>query len=227
MMSLAMLEHYQDSFETEINKIYNGLENTLVTRTYTSNRRLGPRPVDPLKEKDTVIYRLNLDSIYLDLTNRNRAQAVESALSQARASMNYISTSETNSSSKVTRLRRYQIEIHRKFTLSIACLIFFFIGAPLGAIIRKGGLGMPTVISVFFFLIWYILSMSGEQLARDSAIAPAIGMWLSSAILIPIGIWLTYKSMTDSALLNMETYSSVFRKLARRIRYLRIKMGLS
>ena len=85
---------------------------------------------------------------------------------------------------------------------------------------------MPTVISVFFFLIWYILSMSGEQLARDSAIAPSIGMWFSSAILIPIGIWLTYKSMTDSALLNLETYSSIFRKLARRIRYLRIKMGL-
>lgn len=227
MMSLGMLEHYQDSFKTEIGRIYDGLEETLITRTYNTYRRAGPR-FDAARQarKDTVIYRLNIDSVFLSLPDRNRAQTLESALSQARASMNFISTSESNSSSKVSRLRRYQIEIHRKFTLSIACLIFFFIGAPLGAIIRKGGLGMPTVISVLFFLVWYILSMSGEQFARDSALAPFAGMWLSSVILLPIGIWLTYKSMTDSALLNMETYSSFVRKIRRRIRYVRIKFGL-
>jgi lipopolysaccharide export system permease protein len=227
MMSLGMLEHYQDSFKTEIGRIYDGLEETLITRTYNTYRRAGPRFVAARQaRKDTVIYRLNIDSVFLSLPDRNRAQTLESALSQARASMNFISTSESNSSSKVSRLRRYQIEIHRKFTLSIACLIFFFIGAPLGAIIRKGGLGMPTVISVLFFLVWYILSMSGEQFARDSALAPFAGMWLSSVILLPIGIWLTYKSMTDSALLNMETYSSFVRKIRRRIRYVRIKFGL-
>ncbi len=227
MMSLAMLEHYEDSFKTEIGLIHNGLQKSLKTRTYYNYRRTGPRLNKNKKVlEDTLFYTLNFDSLYQTLPLREKQQTVESALSQARASMNFISTSETNSSAKITRLRKYQIEIHRKFTLSFACLIFFFIGAPLGAIIRKGGLGMPTVISVLFFLAWYIISMSGEQIARDSGLTPLVGMWLSSAILLPIGVWLTYKSMTDSSLLNMETYTTAFRKIRRRFKYLRIKTGL-
>ncbi len=228
MMSLAMLEHYEDSFQTEINRIYSGLNQSLSRRTYYGYRSTRHR----FKQADTaqsgpVVFRLNLDSLYAELADRNRKQTLTAALSQARATMNFISTSETNSTAKVERLRKYQVEKNRKFTLSFACLIFFFIGAPLGAIIRKGGLGMPTVISVLFFLAWYILSMSGEQFARDSAMSPFMGMWLSSAILLPIGIWLTYKSMTDSALLNIETYGSAIRKIRRRIRYMRIKLGFS
>jgi lipopolysaccharide export system permease protein len=228
MMSLAMLEHYEDSFKTEIGKIQKGLEKSLKQRTYSNYNRVNPNPIkDELSSDSITIIRLNVDSLFKVLTDRLQEQTLTSALTHARASMNFISTSETNSISKITRLRKYQIEIHRKFTLSIACLIFFFIGAPLGAIIRKGGLGMPTVISVLFFLAWYILSMSGEQFARDSAINPIFGMWISSAILLPIGIWLTYKSMTDSPILNMDTYGSIFRKIRRRIRYTRIKLGLS
>ncbi len=224
MMSLNMLEHYEDSFRTEINKIYNNINTALSDRTYYNYRRGAPKPEETDYEEDELkLYRLNLDSLYDQLEERYKVQTIDQALVQARASMNHISTSRTNSESKVSRLRRYQIEIQRKFTLSFACLIFFFIGAPLGAIIRKGGLGMPTVISVLFFLAWYVLSMSGEQLARDSALSPVLGMWLSSAILLPIGIWLTYKSMTDSTLLEMETYHLFFRRIRRRIRYMRIK----
>ena len=84
---------------------------------------------------------------------------------------------------------------------------------------------MPTVISVLFFLVWYVLSMSGEQLARDSGLSPVLGMWFSSAILLPIGIWLTYKSMTDSSIMDVETYYVLFRRLKRRIRYIRIKFA--
>ncbi len=226
MMSLSMLEHYEDSFKTEINKIYNGLETSLSQRTYYSNRRSGPARTLHPAYTDSLVYRLNVDSLFSELPERSRIQTVEAALSQARASMNFISTSESNSSSKVARLRKYQIEIHRKFTLAFACLIFFFIGAPLGAIIRKGGLGMPSVISVLFFLAWYVLFMSGEQLARESAWSPFMGMWLSSAILLPIGIWLTWKSMTDAALLEMDTYSSFIRKIRRRVRYMRITLRL-
>ncbi|MFC2111915.1 LptF/LptG family permease [Bacteroidota bacterium] len=228
MMSLGMLEHYEDSFKTEIGTIYNGIEESLTSRTYYNNRRVKKRlNLNEQEPVEFIIYRLNLDSLFNELPTIDKGQTVDYALSQARASMNFVSTQENNSGSKVERLRKYQIEIQRKFTLSIACLIFFFIGAPLGAIIRKGGLGMPTVISVLFFLAWYILSMSGEQLARDSAVSPFLGMWMSSAILLPIGIWLTYKSMTDSSLMDMETYSSFFRKIRRRIRYTSIKLGIS
>jgi lipopolysaccharide export system permease protein len=226
MMSLKMLEHYEDSFRTEINNIHRNINDVLIQRTYYNTRRSAPQQTGNGSAADELtIHRLNLDSLLRQQDERHKIQTIEQALVQARASMNHISTSGSNSGSKVTRLRRYQIETQRKFTLSFACLIFFFIGAPLGAIIRKGGLGMPTVISVLFFLAWYVLSMSGEQLARDSALSPVLGMWLSSAILLPIGIWLTYKSMTDSTLMDMETYNLFFRRIRRRMRYLRIKFG--
>ncbi len=226
MMSLNSLAHFEDSFRIEINKIYRNVNQALSERTYYNYRRASPKTIkNELNEHDSVIYRLNLDSLYNELEDRYKIQTIDQALVQARASMNHISTSSSNSEAKVTRLRRYQIETQRKFTLSFACLIFFFIGAPLGAIIRKGGLGMPTVISVLFFLVWYVLSMSGEQLARDSGLSPVLGMWFSSAILLPIGIWLTYKSMTDSSLMDIETYYIFFRRLKRRIRYIRIKFA--
>ncbi len=227
MMSLNSLAHYEDSFRIEINKIYRNVNDALSERTYYNYRRISPSKTknEPDEENDFVMFRLNLDSLFNELEVRYKIQTIDQALVQARASMNHISTSSTNTEAKVSRLRRYQIEIQRKFTLSFACLIFFFIGAPLGAIIRKGGLGMPAVISVLFFLAWYVLSMSGEQFARDSALSPVFGMWLSSAILLPIGIWLTYKSMTDSSLMDMETYHLFFRRLRRRIRYIRIKFG--
>ena len=101
-----------------------------------------------------------------------------------------------------------QLEWHRKFTLSFACFIFFFIGAPLGAIIRKGGLGMPVVVSVLLFIIYYIISMMGERSAREAVISPAAGMWISAFILLPLGIILTYKSVTDSEMMNTEAYTA-------------------
>ncbi len=226
MMSLATLRQYEDSLEREINEMHSSLNNRLSAETYFNPRRLGPRLNTDTLEKEFITYRINLDSVISGMENNRKESVVIQAASQARAALNNISNTNSRSEEIVARLRRYQIEIQRKFTLSLACLIFFFIGAPLGAIIRKGGLGMPTIISVLFFLLWYVISMSGEQFARDSALTPFEGMWLSSAILLPIGIWLTYKSMTDSALLNMETYHTIFGKITRRIRYWRKKFGL-
>ena len=154
-----------------------------------------------------------MDSLLASLSSQNQLQSINQALTQARASMNYITTTYTNTDSKTRRLRKYQIEIQRKFTLSFACFIFFFIGAPLGAIIRKGGLGMPTVISILFFIFYYIISLSGEKFARESIITPFQGMWISAVILFPMGIWLTYKAATDSTIMNLDTYTHFFRSL--------------
>ena len=99
-------------------------------------------------------------------------------------------------------IRRHQIELMKKFTLSLACLIFFFIGAPLGAIIRKGGLGMPIVVSVILFIIYYIIDNMGYKLARDGRWQVWQGIWLSSAVLLPLGIFLTKKAVNDSAVFN-------------------------
>ena len=226
MMSLSTLHHYEDSIGREIDKIYGNLHDVVVKRTYYQYRGINPVKGQDTLNNEKSIYRLNVDSLFSSLRERYKVQALTNALTQARATMNNATTMNSNLVTKLDQLRRYQIEVQRKYTLSLACLIFFFIGAPLGAIIRKGGLGMPTVISVLFFLAWYVISMSGEQAARDGAFSTVAGMWLASAILLPIGIWLTYKSMTDAALMNMDTYNVFFRKIRRRIRYMMIKYRL-
>ena len=104
------------------------------------------------------------------------------------------------------KVRRHLTEWHKKFTLSFACMVFFFIGAPLGAIIRKGGLGMPVVISVILFIFYYIIDNIGFKMARDGIWEAREGMWLSSAILAPLGIFLNYKAVNDSVILNADTY---------------------
>jgi lipopolysaccharide export system permease protein len=109
-------------------------------------------------------------------------------------------------------MRLNHTEMHRKFTLSFACLIFFFIGAPLGAIIRKGGLGAPSVISVFLFVFYYIIDNIGYKMARDGIWQPWEGMWLSSIVLLPLGIFLTYKAVNDSVILNSETYLDAIKR---------------
>ncbi len=136
-----------------------------------------------------------------------------SAVFGARNVKGMIDDSKTDLEIKTKSLAKHEIEWQRKFTLSFACLILFFIGAPLGAIIRKGGLGMPVVVSIVFFVIYHVISISGEKFAREGVLPPWKGMWMSSLILLPVGIFLTYKATTDSSLFESESYLRLWRKL--------------
>ena len=109
------------------------------------------------------------------------------------------------------------IEIFKKFALSIACFIFFFIGAPLGAIIRKGGLGMSAIISVLFFVAYWVIDISGTKLARDGAVGAFHGVFFSSYILLPTGLFLTWKAVNDSSFFNLDTIKSEFKKIKAKI----------
>lgn len=122
-------------------------------------------------------------------------------------------------------IRRHQIELLKKFTLSLACIIFFLIGAPLGAIIRKGGLGTPIVLSVILFIIYYIIDNMGYKLARDGRWVVWHGIWLSSAILLPLGIFLTHKAVNDSAVFNPDVWMNFLRRVTgmHQVRKLAIK----
>lgn len=111
------------------------------------------------------------------------------------------------------QIRRHWVEWHQKMTLSLACLLFFFVGAPLGAIIRKGGLGLPAVISVLIFIFYYIINTSGMKMARDGSWNMVYGMWISSVVLLPFGVFLTYKANKDSVVFNAEMYLNFFRAL--------------
>ena len=110
-------------------------------------------------------------------------------------------------------LRLHEIEWHRKFTLSTACLVLFLIGAPLGSIIRKGGLGTPMVFAIIFFVVFHLFNTFGEKFVKSEQTGPLVGMWLSTFILIPIGIFLTYKAMNDSQLFNQELYYRSFKQM--------------
>ena len=113
---------------------------------------------------------------------------------------------ESTSKEALNQLYRSKNEWHRKLALPVSIMIFFLVGAPLGAIIRRGGLGMPIVISVIFFVIYYIISISGEKLAKEGTWDSLLGMWISSIILAPIAVYLTYKATNDSALLDVDWY---------------------
>lgn len=154
-----------------------------------------------------------LDTLISRATPAARRSVMTQAISTARS---MLSESEfrgyvINDDSFVAR--RHNIEWHKKLTLSLACLIFFFIGAPLGAIIRKGGLGMPIVISVLLFVVYYVIDNSGYKLAREARWPVWQGIWLSSAVLAPLGAFLTYKAVNDSAVFHADTYLNWWRRL--------------
>ena len=113
-------------------------------------------------------------------------------------------------------LRKHMIEWHRKIALSIACLVLYMIGAPLGSIIRKGGLGTPMIFAIIFFMIFYFGSTIGEKFAKENTLSPFVGMWLATFILVPIGVFLTVKAMRDSQLFSKEFYHKVRKVLLRR-----------
>ena len=111
-------------------------------------------------------------------------------------------------------IRLHLIEWHRKFSLSLACLVLFFIGAPLGALIRKGGLGVPLLVAIIFFVIFHLLNTFGENYVKENVLTPLMGMWLSILALSPLGIFLTYKAAIDSQLFNKEFYYRIFKSIS-------------
>lgn len=215
MMNLDQLYHFDDSLTNDLNesldKFLNTLDKSLTAKP--KNIMIDPRTQD---SSEFIIQAVHVDSAYAQLNKLERRRAITQALNFARSNKSITTSNVGTAEWKLTRLRRYQNEIHRKFAFSALCMIFFFIGAPLGAIIRKGGLGMPVIVSVLFFLIYYVISMTGEKFSREGLVPPFVGMWISTIVLIPVSIWLTQKAATDSVILNIETYFTWFKKLIQR-----------
>ncbi len=125
---------------------------------------------------------------------------------------------ETSMRDKERILRKHMIEWHRKIVLSLACLVLFLVGAPLGSIIRKGGLGTPLIFAILFFMVYYFTSTTGEKMAKENTITPLSGMWLATSVLLPIGLFLTYKALNDAPILNREFYDRIRLRLKHRFR---------
>jgi lipopolysaccharide export system permease protein len=138
---------------------------------------------------------------------------ISNAISEARSIDDMIKNRYARYKDASLNLHSASVEYHKKFTLSAACIVLFLIGAPLGAIIRKGGLGLPVVVSVVFFLIYYIIETIGEKYVKAGDASPLVGMWIAIIVLTPIGLFLSYKAATDSVIFDIEVYKRFFVRL--------------
>jgi lipopolysaccharide export system permease protein len=146
----------------------------------------------------------------------NQISILSNALSEAKSIEDMVKNRESRYTDGSLDLHRASVEYQKKYTLSAACIALFLIGAPLGAIIRKGGLGLPVVVSVVFFLIYYIISTIGEKAVKAGDASPFVGMWIAILVLTPIGLFLSYKAATDSVIFDMELYKRFFNSLFKR-----------
>ena len=231
--NIAQLQHTIDSVGHRIDSIGTGYGKEIVqtaffgvpnmnipasrpqiTSTQQEDGKEEPQEAEIEKIPDVKMDRpLNVDSIFHSTTSGRAMNYLNLALVKARRYLGEYQYKGLMMDDDRRSIRRHAIELQKKFTLSFACIIFFFIGAPLGAIIRKGGLGMPLVISVFLFIFYYIIDNTGYKLARDGKIDVWAGMWLSSAVLLPLGIFFTYKAVRDSAVFNADAYRNLVRRL--------------
>ncbi len=200
--NVGQLVHSIDSVRGLANTRAGEQNREMVNTKYFGRERQNGRQLETVAEPQG----WDVDSLYAHMSLSNRRKAMNAALEKARSMSDHVEYNSLLLDDSQRYIRKHQMELHRKFTLAFACLIFFFIGAPLGAIIRKGGLGAPVVISVIMFVFYYIIDNSGYKMARESIWPVWAGLWLSSAVLLPIGIFLTYKAATDSALLNPEAW---------------------
>jgi lipopolysaccharide export system permease protein len=146
----------------------------------------------------------------LQLAGWRSRDVIANALNNARnikSMQEYVLNEARNSTRQILR---YNIEWHKKFTLSVACIIMFFIGAPFGVIIRKGGFGMPLVISVLLYIVFHILSIVGDKMVKSETSSPIAGVWLPIYVLLPIGVFLTYQAANDSGLFDFSAWKKLF-----------------
>jgi lipopolysaccharide export system permease protein len=175
----------------------------------------------PSAKKDSLIAAARLtpvetpspDTLLRSKELNDQSTILQSAFMKADNNSNEFLFRSLNKTTTRKTINRHWVEWHRKFTVPFTCLIFFFIGAPLGSIVRKGGLGTPIVISVILFIIYYIVENVGFKMTRDAVWVHWFGMWFSSFVLLPIGVFLTYKAMNDSVIMNADTYVDFFKRL--------------
>lgn len=208
MLNMDQLARAIDTLEIMKNSHFDGFKTGLKNSSFHYSAFDESKFTQP-----KVTRKINFTIYFQQLTNEQKEQVLNTAANLSRNNKSRINSMHKDMKGRNKYIRNHEIEWHKKLTLPFACIILFLIGAPLGAIIRKGGLGMPIIISVVFFLLFHILSISGEKMAKEGAIDSIRGMWMASAILLPVGLFFTYKATSDSALFNFEAYRDFFKSL--------------
>ncbi len=208
MLSVRQLNIAIDSLEGMDSFFYHRsereLRSTLLFLKYKDSAWAPSSFTEAVTKRDTGKNKLN---------QSYNATVYDRALAQLNSAANIAKLEASDYKDRVDSLRKHWVEWHRKFTLSVACIVLFMIGAPLGSIIRKGGLGTPLIFAIIFFVLFHLLNTFGEKFAKQGVTSPLTGMWLSTMVLIPVGIFLTTKAMKDSQLFNKEVYSRFFKNI--------------
>jgi len=210
--------HYKMLNITQLNKNINELRKENLDFNHSIVQGIKNQITTPII-RDSNIFKMDSSydfSFYKDyslLTNQDKQKVIEQASQRATYLKSDLKMLDSKRNGDSELIIRHRNELHRKFTLSAACLILFFIGAPLGAIIRKGGLGMPVVVSVLSFILYYVVGMIGEKASVEGAVSSFLGMWSSTLVFLPIGLFLTIKATSDSSLLNSESWIKALNKI--------------
>jgi lipopolysaccharide export system permease protein len=211
MLNVVQLKYYSDSLK--LLKYQKALELKSFVKPYYFFLKH-----DSLQSKNNVILRDSVKNMVDIFLKTNKNNILNNAESNTRTVKNVISYSITEREDIKKSAARYDIEWHKKFVLAIACIVMFFIGAPLGSIIRKGGFGLPVVVSILLYLTYHIISLSGEKAAKTMAWSPFIGIWIGIIILTPLGFFLTYQASNDSSLFNKTLWVNFFKRFNKKIK---------
>lgn len=229
-MNISELSHAKDSIQAKVDSIgaifgteiketpYLGL--TYYTQQYVNHELVRKPRADVHPRKP-----INIDSAFSRPSPSMARAYITQALSKAQRVRNEYEFKSTILLDQQKSMRKHDIELQKKFTLSIACIIFFFIGAPLGAIVKKGGIGTPLVLSVLLFIVYFIFDNSGYKMARDGKTAVWFGIWLSTMVMTPLGIFFTYKAVGDTSMLDFDWLRKLNEKLKRPSELLKLFAG--
>lgn len=208
MLNLAQLKKAEDSLMIERSRKLDRIPENMLRTFYFFSTQLDSTRLADFKPEEA--YTTDLLAEY---NNYEQSEYIEDALKKLRRARQNIQNYESEVESKEKLIYKHQAEWHRKFTLSFACFVLFFIGAPLGAIIRKGGLGLPVVVSILFFVLFHIISITSEKSVKSGVIDANFGMWIASIVLLPLGIFLTMKATTDSPIFDGDAWKKLFSKI--------------
>ncbi|MBT3587394.1 MAG: YjgP/YjgQ family permease [Flavobacteriaceae bacterium] len=166
-------------------------------------------------ENDTIPFQKN-DTLLTLFTAKHQKQIVKMALNNLNSTLQAVDSKNKDYINKEKQLNKYEIALHEKFALAVTCIILFFVGAPLGAIIRKGGLGLPLVIAIVLFLTYHFIGIFAKNSAEDGTLTPYIASWISTLIMLPLGIWLTYRATRDQGIIDLDEFGNRLKKLVKK-----------
>ncbi|WP_183477879.1 LptF/LptG family permease [Mesonia hippocampi] len=219
MLDVSELKISIDSLSQDLNETKTDFTQNILLRS--GIKQLGENPkrtvnktnIVTQKTNDTTTYKItNIEEFFASYSTRQQQQIMNIAAGAVRGTVSNISGKKQILRNKVRHINKTEIQLHEKYALAVACFVLFFVGAPLGAIIRKGGLGLPMVIAILLFLTYHFIGIFAKNSAEDNTVSPFVAAWISTLIMLPLGVYLTYRATTDQGFVNTDGITEPVKK---------------